>query len=435
MKLGFDKNIFAEAIAKEISAPGRSAAISAQWLLSIYLERCTQEALAEILVKPPEIYFRDTESRRFVTLHGLAKTGLSVRYPEIRFSTKPEHALDDMEIEAAGFTLESMDYGVGTKGTHKFTAKASKTQVNHVLLLNNVVIPAEIFAGALKVIKASGSPSQPYLANPRPNDFERLDSFVGFRTVAFDHLLDGSRIFCSCARTAHEKMRESALREISGYSHNSWPHRLLRLLADGQYRDGLCHLCVAREYGPAEAAWCYGDNVHDFVDAYMDQLRVGLGLDVRTARAEVYQLLGLTRWKSEAQLFQLVKELLPGATVVREASPPWLGRQRLDIYVPELHLAIEYQGAQHFRPVTVFGGEDGLVRISERDATKKRLCGENGVTVLHVMHTHALTKRAMKQRLGRFIERISLGRHSDQACDATDAKTIGSPLTEGASTK
>lgn len=59
-----------------------------------------------------------------------------------------------------------------------------------------------------------------------------------------------------------------------------------------------------------------------------------LGVDEKTAREEVKHILGLSRW-------------------VREASPEWLGRLRIDIYLPDLKLAFEHQGEQHYRPITV----------------------------------------------------------------------------------
>src|SRR3954464_791915 len=92
--------------------------------------------------------------------------------------------------------------------------------------------------------------------------------------------------------------------------------------------------------------------------------------------------------------------------VQREASPVWLGRQRLDIYLPDLNLAIEYQGQQHFQAVALFGGEQGTRRAAERDALKQKLCQENGVTLIHVLHSDALTLPAIRRRLQRYLPQI-----------------------------
>lgn len=45
-----------------------------------------------------------------------------------------------------------------------------------------------------------------------------------------------------------------------------------------------------------------------------------------------------------------------------------------DIFIPELNLAVEYQGAQHFKAVPLFGGDEGLKKAKERDKIKKLRC-------------------------------------------------------------
>ena len=56
-------------------------------------------------------------------------------------------------------------------------------------------------------------------------------------------------------------------------------------------------------------------------------------------------------WVSETELYYKVKEAIPDSEVLLHASPDWLGRQHLDIFIPSLKVAIEYQGAQHEKPV------------------------------------------------------------------------------------
>jgi hypothetical protein len=60
-------------------------------------------------------------------------------------------------------------------------------------------------------------------------------------------------------------------------------------------------------------------------------------------------------YKVQVELFNLVKDLLPNYDVLYDQYPfNWLRdkqRLELDIWVPELRLAIEYDGEQHFRPI------------------------------------------------------------------------------------
>jgi SNF2-related domain len=105
----------------------------------------------------------------------------------------------------------------------------------------------------------------------------------------------------------------------------------------------------------------------------------------------------------EAEMYQIVKQIFPDELVLREASPPWLGRQRLDVFLPQRNLALEYQGEQHYQAVSLFGGSDALTRTIERDALKKRLCDENSIELVYVRFSDPLTMTSLKHRLRRFL--------------------------------
>ena len=62
----------------------------------------------------------------------------------------------------------------------------------------------------------------------------------------------------------------------------------------------------------------------------------------------------------------------------------WLGRQRLDFYLPKYKAAIECQGEQHFQPIKYFGGIDKLVIYQKRDETKKLLCQQNKINLIYI---------------------------------------------------
>lgn len=174
-------------------------------------------------------------------------------------------------------------------------------------------------------------------------------------------------------------------------------------MKDVTYAEEICHLCLARKFSPKEIFNHYGTSIETGFDAFVDQMKFDLGVDEKTSRAEVKLLLGLSRWIREAELYGVIRELFPDRHVLREASPEWLGRMRIDIYLPELKLAIEHQGEQHYRPIAIFGGEEAHLRVLERDALKRKLCMENGVTVIDVKYDAAISKIALRQRLHRFL--------------------------------
>lgn len=103
------------------------------------------------------------------------------------------------------------------------------------------------------------------------------------------------------------------------------------------------------------------------------------------------------KWKSEQELYKLIKDILPTARI--HYSPNWLSPQHLDICVPEIDLAFEYQGLQHFTPIKVFGGEDNFQKRIELDLRKKRLCADNGIHFLEWHYNEPITKIILIRKL------------------------------------
>lgn len=97
-------------------------------------------------------------------------------------------------------------------------------------------------------------------------------------------------------------------------------------------------------------------------------------------------------WVSETLLFQLVQALLPPTRLIRHDRPDWLEGLELDLHAPLLGVGIEYQGAQHERPVERWGGVAALDRQQARDARKRALCRAEGVNLIEIWHTTLLTR-------------------------------------------
>jgi hypothetical protein len=62
-------------------------------------------------------------------------------------------------------------------------------------------------------------------------------------------------------------------------------------------------------------------------------------------------------------------------------------RFELDAFFPELMLAFEYQGEQHYTPVEPWGGEEALKRTIKRDTEKRALCSSHGIRLVEVPFT------------------------------------------------
>ena len=98
---------------------------------------------------------------------------------------------------------------------------------------------------------------------------------------------------------------------------------------------------------------------------------------------QLYDALGVDpiKWKNQELLATFIRSKFK--KIKTEYSPKWLGKQRIDIYIPSLKLAIEYQGIQHYEPVSVFGGEEGFKKTLLRDKRKLELANKNGIRLLY----------------------------------------------------
>gem|GEM_PF-1277989 len=105
------------------------------------------------------------------------------------------------------------------------------------------------------------------------------------------------------------------------------------------------------------------------------------------------------RWVSETLLFQIVDRIFMDQEVVHHHRPDWLGGLELDIFVPSLALAFEYQGEQHFHPVEIWGGKAALAETRVRDERKRVLCVEAGVTLVEIDYTEPLTESYIRKRI------------------------------------
>ena len=80
-------------------------------------------------------------------------------------------------------------------------------------------------------------------------------------------------------------------------------------------------------------------------------------------------------------------------------------QQRLDFYLPENRLAIEFNGLQHYKPVKTFGGMETLLRNRERDKTKKKTLKEMGVKLI-ILNYLDLEKKRLITELSRKLSKI-----------------------------
>jgi len=112
---------------------------------------------------------------------------------------------------------------------------------------------------------------------------------------------------------------------------------------------------------------------------------------------------GEAEWAGESVVYKIVCDLFPTHTVLRHQNPEWLDGLELDIYVPQLAFAVEYQGEQHYLPISAWGGQAALNERKQRDQRKAQLCKKNGIALIAIDYDEPLTKEHISDLLRNYL--------------------------------
>jgi hypothetical protein len=88
--------------------------------------------------------------------------------------------------------------------------------------------------------------------------------------------------------------------------------------------------------------------------------------------------------KGELKIYNYLKKY--NYKFIREKKFIDLGNLRFDFYLPEHNICIEYDGKQHFKESSKFGGNLGLLKVQKNDTLKNEYCYNNNIQILRIKY-------------------------------------------------
>jgi copper oxidase (laccase) domain-containing protein len=110
-------------------------------------------------------------------------------------------------------------------------------------------------------------------------------------------------------------------------------------------------------------------------------------------------------WQKEYQMFNILDEIFPNSYYIRNGYYSFLispkgEPMQLDIYYPDLRLAVEYDGRQHTEYNAYFHKSKAQFKyLQDCDALKNKLCAQLGITLIRIPYDKKLSKEYIIKKL------------------------------------
>lgn len=311
------------------------------------------------------------------------KGKMIIPYLQFELSSDKDTELEVTDVKLPSFIL-LCDFLYGEGITRKYYIKNTKMKTKNKTSIQ--LLSVEFPHALLTKLYSRMTPPE-----------SLLPSKLGFYEwrQTFYNKMTGESFLCSCFKNAISKEQDGLMVR---HAH------LKNALEKQSFKESICHICTNTNsdlvFGGSAFKGKYG--------AYITKYVIQEGISERDAENYIRDLKGVARigerWVNETLLFNYINLLFPEFTVQREASPTWLNKQRFDVYIPELNLAVEYQGKQHYVAVGLFGGEEGLKKTQLRDKEKLKLSKANGVVIIYFSYKENLTEKLVQNRLKNYLK-------------------------------
>ena len=108
--------------------------------------------------------------------------------------------------------------------------------------------------------------------------------------------------------------------------------------------------------------------------------------------------------KGAKELLEVVRQLYSYQKIELEDNIASRGALFLDIYLPRLKIAFEYDGRQHFEYNEHFhGSRENFIKACRRDVEKDELCEQQGIILIRVAYNKKMSKELVLGKLEKAV--------------------------------
>jgi very-short-patch-repair endonuclease len=76
---------------------------------------------------------------------------------------------------------------------------------------------------------------------------------------------------------------------------------------------------------------------------------------------------------------------------------------RCDFYLPDYNTVIEYNGLQHYEPISIFGGIEALIQTQNRDVIKYNYLEANNINLVIIRYDNNNVSEYLINQLGNIL--------------------------------
>lgn len=104
---------------------------------------------------------------------------------------------------------------------------------------------------------------------------------------------------------------------------------------------------------------------------------------------------------NESKGERIIKDSLTNENILFERQKTFIGCKYkrvlpFDFYLKDYNICIEFDGLQHYKPISTWGGEKNFKYVKKRDKIKNEYCKHNGIKLYRIKYNDNIKDKMNK---------------------------------------